>query len=305
MRWNLGLIGLGVAMGAAVGGCGNAHETGTDAGGIFGDAGTFPDAAPVLDAGGPEQCGPVTCGVGTSCCNASCGICTPPGVGCPAIACDDAGPGPRVCGGLGGGSCNANEYCDYPDGSYCGGDDSTGICRPRPMGCPDPGGVPVCGCDGRDYLTECSAYLTGIDVAHVGTCTPPPTTRGVSAQRSCGPTDGPAWELVVVDGTPVCGGIPTGASLSISVWDLLEGVASGTSFRIGGDFAAAQGQGSYCPSGGGGPPCYTLTGTVTFDWFVSSEAASFSYDLYAFDGSHYTGSAVTVGTWCPSAPLCG
>jgi hypothetical protein len=38
------------------------------------------------DAG---RCGPVTCDEGLVCCNESCGICTLPGAGCPAIECED------------------------------------------------------------------------------------------------------------------------------------------------------------------------------------------------------------------------
>lgn len=35
----------------------------------------------------PRHCGRVVCGEGTSCCNASCGICVPPGADCPAVEC--------------------------------------------------------------------------------------------------------------------------------------------------------------------------------------------------------------------------
>jgi hypothetical protein len=38
--------------------------------------------------GGGESCGAVSCGPGLECCNASCGICTPPGRVCIQIACD-------------------------------------------------------------------------------------------------------------------------------------------------------------------------------------------------------------------------
>jgi hypothetical protein len=38
---------------------------------------------------GTQQCGKNTCGEGTSCCNASCGICTQPGFFCIQIACED------------------------------------------------------------------------------------------------------------------------------------------------------------------------------------------------------------------------
>ena len=40
----------------------------------------------VPDAG--TSCGPTLCGPGLTCCNASCGICTPPNVACIQIACD-------------------------------------------------------------------------------------------------------------------------------------------------------------------------------------------------------------------------
>jgi hypothetical protein len=35
-----------------------------------------------------RECGDVTCGPGLLCCNASCGICTPPGFSCIQIACE-------------------------------------------------------------------------------------------------------------------------------------------------------------------------------------------------------------------------
>jgi hypothetical protein len=37
---------------------------------------------------GGEPCGERTCGAGMVCCNASCGICTPPGGACIQVACD-------------------------------------------------------------------------------------------------------------------------------------------------------------------------------------------------------------------------
>src|SRR5690242_19808129 len=118
---------------AAIAGCANSHEGEGDAGGS-----THPDVGPilVLDTGAPTPCGPTTCAVGRVCCNASCGICTAPGEGCIDLDCADAGPAPQVCGGFGGLPCAPTEYCDYPAGSACGGDDSTGLCRPRPTACP-------------------------------------------------------------------------------------------------------------------------------------------------------------------------
>jgi len=295
MRWMVLISSLAMA---TVVGCSSSHETSVlDSGPIIYDVG------PASDGARGPSCGPVTCAVGLDCCNASCGICTAPGVGCVDIACADAGPSPRLCGGLAGLTCDVTEYCDYPDGSFCGGDDSQGICRTRPTACTEPGGNAVCGCDGHDYLGDCSVYLAGTDIAHQGACSTPPPAHSISATSSCGPTDGPAWTFQITDGGPVCT-VPTTASLSISVWDVLEGVAAGTVFTIG-SVVTSQGQATYCPAGGGGPPCFTLNGTVTFDSFIGHEAASFSYDLTASDGSRYAGSHVSVGPWCSDTPLCG
>ncbi|HJL15523.1 MAG TPA: hypothetical protein RMH99_07710 [Sandaracinaceae bacterium LLY-WYZ-13_1] len=196
------------------------------------------------DAGGGEPCGPTTCDPGTVCCNASCGICTGPGEGCPAIACRDAGaptdgggsacgdgtcavgerccpgcapdegwcapagspcPRPacpldagvgRSCGGFGGATCDEDEVCDYPDGSSCGGDDSTGVCIPRPDGCPEPVCRPVCGCDGDTYCSPCDAHANGTDVANEGACGDPGACAPMDARGEgpCAAFFGYAWD---------------------------------------------------------------------------------------------------------------
>lgn len=197
MRWTKRMsLAAMVALGVWVGGCTTSHGT-------------------ERDAGEGEPCGPVTCAVGTECCNASCGICVRPGEGCPAIACLDAGPpepcgegvctageqccpgcgpdegvcvssgGPcpailcpppvdagaeRSCGGWSGETCGPDEVCDYPDGSYCGGDDSLGVCIPRPEACPEPACRPVCGCDRETYCSPCDAHAAGTDVMSDGAC---------------------------------------------------------------------------------------------------------------------------------------
>lgn len=75
----------------------------------------------------------------------------------------------RYCGGWVGSTCLADEFCDFAR-EGCDWADASGICRLRPTGCPDPGGVPVCGCDFRDYVSECAAHLAGTDIGTVGGC---------------------------------------------------------------------------------------------------------------------------------------
>ncbi len=99
----------------------------------------------------------------------------------------DAGE-PTVCGGFDGRECGSGEFCDY-DSRACGGDDGTGVCRPRTHDCPG-GGMQVCGCDGTTYESACLANAAGTDAAYEGACevqrhtcdprhvmctTPPPT----------------------------------------------------------------------------------------------------------------------------------
>jgi hypothetical protein len=64
-----------------------------------------------------EACGKVTCAAGEVCCNASCGICTPPNGGCVQLFCtDDPPPVPTA-------SCKVDSDCrltaDYCTGCEC------------------------------------------------------------------------------------------------------------------------------------------------------------------------------------------
>jgi len=74
-------------------------------------------------AGGGVACGKARCAAGDVCCNASCGICTPP-----AGACDQ-----QLCADNSAASCHADADCRlFSD--YCSGCD----CRALPNGSPDP-----------------------------------------------------------------------------------------------------------------------------------------------------------------------
>ncbi|MFO0683034.1 MAG: Kazal-type serine protease inhibitor domain-containing protein [Sandaracinus sp.] len=297
---------VGAALGLAAGGCGLAQTApGPDGGNVGGDASFFlPDSAPLGHDAGTSACGAVTCTGGTVCCNASCGICVLPGQGCPELDCSDAGPAPHFCGGLLDTPCDPSEFCDYPDGAACGATDASGVCRPRPTDCPEPGGVPVCGCDGTTYFGECVAQFSGVDVLHFGACEGPPPLETVSATASCAPFDGPAWTFTVAQNGPVCGGVPVAASLTIELWAYLEAATPGTTYTIETDFAH-DGTASYCPTGGGGPPCSTLRGTVTVDAFTAGSSAILSYELTASDGTVYTRSNAAVSAWCSTTRLCG
>jgi len=84
----------------------------------------------------------------------------------------DLCPELKSCGGLGGGSCTADEYCAYEIGQLCGADDVDSDCKPRPTVC---GEIydPVCGCDGLSYVNPCSANSAGTGIAHAGECEAP------------------------------------------------------------------------------------------------------------------------------------
>jgi hypothetical protein len=72
-----------------------------------------------------QACGKTTCAAGEVCCNASCGICTPPNGGCILLACtDEPPPVPGV-------SCTADSDCRL-EADYCTGCDcrATGLKAP-------------------------------------------------------------------------------------------------------------------------------------------------------------------------------
>jgi hypothetical protein len=82
---------------------------------------------------GGGQCGPRVCGPGTRCCNASCGVCTPPGAECTQQICStteaasmsEADVQSLII--IGGGQCGPN-VCG--PGSFCC-NASCGTCAPR------------------------------------------------------------------------------------------------------------------------------------------------------------------------------
>ncbi len=159
-----------------------------------------PDAgfdAATADAGGGVACGATVCAPGLECCNPSCGVCTAPGAGCPAIECVDAGRGDdgggvdasRPDGGsdagssdggavviCGGETCEAGQHCctDCDGASAC----TTGPCLATP--CPTPC-TSTSGCAATDY---CDLRMGGC--AGLGTCAPRPTACTDDCPGVCG-----------------------------------------------------------------------------------------------------------------------
>ncbi len=127
------------------------------------------------DGGSPgEVCGRTICPTGLVCCNESCGFCTEPGGGCPAIACvNDCSSNA---------DCAPTEYCNWPDGSCLASPPPPGVCTPRFEVCPATIRE-VCGCDYVTYASACDASAQGIPVLHDGPCeAPPPRCEAQDAQ---------------------------------------------------------------------------------------------------------------------------
>jgi hypothetical protein len=132
-------------------------------------------------------CGPKTCAAGTVCCNASCGICTPPGGACTQQVCSP--PANR---------CKTDADCRKAD-DYCSGCNckALSVCQPDPGTCPNPAMCFVEPCYNKEAF--CNA----------GTCALRTATPTCPVEK-CGPRLGMPNSLCP-DGKTVAG--PTGRCL--------------------------------------------------------------------------------------------
>ena len=74
-----------------------------------------------------------------------------------------------ACGGLTGGGCPSEQFCDFPLDALCGSADAMGVCTPIPTTCTTEDS-PVCGCNSATYDNACNARRAGISIAHEGPC---------------------------------------------------------------------------------------------------------------------------------------
>jgi hypothetical protein len=65
------------------------------------------------------------------------------------------GSPPRDC--YGPGDCMSGEFCEY---LYCA--DTSGKCRLEPLSCDGAPMFPVCGCDGKQYPSDCARQQAAV-----------------------------------------------------------------------------------------------------------------------------------------------
>ena len=106
-----------------------AGTPGTSQGGMAGGTATGAGGAGVGGAGAGVACGPKTCAVGQICCNASCGICTPPDGFCTQQLCNEGDAGATGTACKADGDCRLfSDYCTGCDCRALGANEKNPIC---------------------------------------------------------------------------------------------------------------------------------------------------------------------------------
>jgi hypothetical protein len=186
--------GAAASSGGVSSGSGGANTGGVEVritGGGSPGTGNVPSAGGSASSGGSASaggapstgvpCGKNTCSKGLYCCNASCGVCAPPGEACDMIACED--PGPTVpCGKN---TCSNGLIC-------CNA--SCGICTPKGGAClaiacdPDP----VSECTTNADCRVVSDYCGGCNCRALAPGQKLPACSGAEVQCLIAPCDGKA-----------------------------------------------------------------------------------------------------------------
>jgi hypothetical protein len=85
------------------------------------------------------------------------------------VTCTEALCTGKTCGGIAALTCPDPLYCNFPTSTNCGATDQSGSCMTKPQVCTAIY-MPVCGCDGNTYSSECVANSVGISVKTQGAC---------------------------------------------------------------------------------------------------------------------------------------
>jgi hypothetical protein len=110
------------------------------------------------------------------------------GAGAPGSA--GAAPTEKMCGGIAGIQCPANQYCMFAPEAHCGAADMSGTCAPKPEMCTQQMDE-VCGCDDKTYGNACMAAQAGVSVVMKGACAKPPSAPTAPEGKLCGTRGAP------------------------------------------------------------------------------------------------------------------
>jgi len=100
------------------------------------------------------------------------------------ISSGGTGSAGKICGGFAGANCAASEFCEFQAG-LCTADDATGNCAVKPTGACPAIDLPVCGCDGKTYGSDCERRFAGVSKRAEGACATPDAGFCPTGQKLC------------------------------------------------------------------------------------------------------------------------